>query len=95
MMRRRSFVPSLCLLAAATCAMTSLAADKRPDAGSPRGVHWPGWRGANRDGITSEAGLLDQWSGKGPPLVWKASNLGRGFSSISIAEGRIFTLGDR
>jgi outer membrane protein assembly factor BamB len=95
MMRRRSIVPSLCLLAAATCMMTSRAADKRPDAGSPRDVDWPCWRGANRDNITKESGLLDQWRGEGPPLAWTASNLGRGFSSVSIAGGRIFTMGDR
>jgi outer membrane protein assembly factor BamB len=37
--------------------------------------------------------LLDRWSGA-PPLVWKAANLGRGFSSISIDAGRVFTMGD-
>lgn len=91
-MTRRLLLPALCLLVAVS-SITSLAADKRPK--GPRGAYWPGWRGENRDGIADEAGLLDRWSGNRPTLVWKASNLGRGFSSVSIAEGRIFTMGDR
>jgi outer membrane protein assembly factor BamB len=56
---------------------------------------WPGWRGPNRDGISHETGLLQQWTDAGPPLVWKATGLGVGFSSISIVGDRIFTMGDR
>src|ERR1017187_8815162 len=32
---------------------------------------WPQWRGPNRDGISSETGLLEAWPKGGPPLVWK------------------------
>lgn len=56
---------------------------------------WPQWRGPNRDGIATESGLLAQWPGAGPPLAWKATGLGSGFSSLAISGGRIFTLGDR
>lgn len=56
---------------------------------------WPQWRGPNRDGIAKESGLLTQWPENGPPLAWKASGLGGGLSSLAIAGGRIFTLGDR
>jgi outer membrane protein assembly factor BamB len=92
-MTRRLLVPVFCLLAAAWC-LTSLAADKRP-AKSPQGPYWPQWRGAHRDGVADDTGLLTQWSAGGPELIWKASNLGRGFSSVAIAGGRIYTLGDR
>ena len=30
----------------------------------------------------------------GPPLAWKATGLGGGYSSVAIANGRIFTMGD-
>ncbi len=55
---------------------------------------WPQWRGVNRNGISAETGLLAEWPESGPPLVWRVDGLGAGYSSISVADGRIFTLGD-
>ncbi|HLY17399.1 MAG TPA: PQQ-binding-like beta-propeller repeat protein [Bryobacteraceae bacterium] len=54
---------------------------------------WPQWRGPNRDGISTETGLLDSWPKGGPPLVWKVPGLGEGYSSSAIAEGRLFIQG--
>jgi outer membrane protein assembly factor BamB len=54
---------------------------------------WPQWRGPNRDGISTETGLLDSWPEDGPPLLWKAGGLGNGFSSVAVAQGKIFTMG--
>ncbi len=56
---------------------------------------WPQWRGPNRDGISKETGLLKQWPAEGPPLVWKAKGAGRGYSTMAISGGRLFTLGLR
>jgi len=56
---------------------------------------WPTWRGPNRDGISRDRGLLSHWSKSGPPIHWKVTGLGRGYSSVSIADGRLFTLGQR
>jgi outer membrane protein assembly factor BamB len=56
---------------------------------------WPQWRGPNRDGISKESGLLKQWAPEGPPLVWKASGAGDGYSSFAVAGGRIYTMGLR
>ncbi|HKI03846.1 MAG TPA: PQQ-binding-like beta-propeller repeat protein [Thermoanaerobaculia bacterium] len=56
---------------------------------------WPHWRGPNRDAVAQESGLLTKWPESGPPLAWKASGLGGGFSSLSISGGRVYTLGDR
>lgn len=56
---------------------------------------WPQWRGPNRDGISEETGLLESWQNKPPKLLWTASGLGSGFASISIADGLIFTMGDK
>ena len=55
---------------------------------------WPGWRGPNRDGLSTETGLLKTWPANGPALAWKATGLGTGFSSVSVADGRVFTMGD-
>jgi outer membrane protein assembly factor BamB len=59
------------------------------------GGEWPQWRGANRDGISKETGLLKQWPAEGPPLVWKATGAGGGYSSFAISNGRLFTMGLR
>ncbi|HEX2267965.1 MAG TPA: PQQ-binding-like beta-propeller repeat protein [Pyrinomonadaceae bacterium] len=58
-------------------------------------ANWPQWRGPNRDGISKETGLLKQWPAEGPPLLWKATGAGGGYSSFSIANGRLFTMGLR
>ncbi len=58
-------------------------------------ANWPQWRGPNRDGISKETGLLKEWPAEGPSLVWKAAGAGRGYSSFSIANGRLFTMGLR
>ena len=55
---------------------------------------WEQWRGPKRDAKSTETGLLDHWSEDGPPLAWKVDGLGGGYSSVAIANGKIFTLGD-
>ena len=57
--------------------------------------HWPEWRGAKRDNISTEKNLLKKWPDKGPPLLWTAKGLGQGIASVAIAESRVFTLGYR
>ena len=51
---------------------------------------WPQWRGPNRTGISTETGWQTQWTAEGPKQVWTAS-LGVGWSSFSVADGRVFT----
>ena len=68
-------------------------------AASPHAVirdgEWPQFNGPNRDNISTETGLLADWSTNAPALEWTAPKLGKGFSSVSIQDGRIFTMGDR
>lgn len=54
---------------------------------------WPQWRGPNRDGISPETGLLKEWPAEGPALVWKVRGLGGGYSTPSVAAGRIYGAG--
>ena len=56
---------------------------------------WPQWRGPRRDGVSVERGLLKQWPAGGPPLAWQTKGAGEGYSSFSVANGRLFTLGAR
>ena len=55
---------------------------------------WPQWRGHNRDNISKETGLLKEWPQGGPPLAWKVGGLGKGYASVSVANGKIFTGGE-
>ena len=55
---------------------------------------WPRWRGPDHNGISKETGWLDKWPAKGPAELWKAS-VGTGFSSFSVANGRVFTMGNK
>jgi outer membrane protein assembly factor BamB len=54
---------------------------------------WPQWRGPNRNGLSTEKGWLDHWPAQGPPIAWKAS-VGMGFSSFTVANGRVYTMGN-
>jgi outer membrane protein assembly factor BamB len=65
------------------------------EASAQVGGNWPQWRGANRDGISKETGLLKQWPDDGPPLAWKTTGAGGGYSSVAISNGRLFTMGLR
>jgi hypothetical protein len=63
---------------------------------SNRGLDdWPQWRGVNRDGKSTERGLLKSWPQGGPPRAWQTSGAGEGYSSFSVAGGRLYTLGAR
>lgn len=54
---------------------------------------WPQWRGPDRTGVSHESGLLQSWPAGGPKLVWKARGLGEGYTTPSVAKGRIYGMG--
>jgi outer membrane protein assembly factor BamB len=56
---------------------------------------WPQWRGPNRDGRSAERGLMKAWPQNGPPLAWRATGMGEGYSSFATSNGRLYTLGAR
>ncbi|MEI6783148.1 MAG: PQQ-binding-like beta-propeller repeat protein [Verrucomicrobiota bacterium] len=60
--------------------------------GRSRAEDWPHWRGPSHNGVSQETGWLDKWPEGGPSICWKA-NVGLGFSSLVVAQGRAFTLG--
>ncbi|MSQ94712.1 MAG: hypothetical protein EXR98_09175 [Gemmataceae bacterium] len=56
------------------------------------GTHdWPQWRGPNRDGVSTETGILTEWPTGGPNVLWKQPT-GDGYASVVVAEGRAFTI---
>jgi outer membrane protein assembly factor BamB len=79
------------LAAALVCAAAQPAlAQPKSDSGD-----WPGWRGPDRTGVSKETGLLKEWPEGGPKLAWKIKGLGDGYSTPSIAGGKIFVLGTK
>lgn len=53
---------------------------------------WPNWMGKRHDGISHEAGWLTDWPEMGLKGIWERE-IGIGFSSVSIANGRLFSMG--
>jgi len=65
-------------------------------ASEPSGSHdWAQWRGPNRDGKSAETGLLKKWPEGGPKLLWTGKGLGRGYSSVSVANGTVYATGEK
>ena len=56
---------------------------------------WPQWQGSDRNAISKEKGLLQQWPKDGPTLAWKAKGLGGGDSAPSVVGGKLFGMGSR
>jgi len=75
--------PILTILLAASTFTCALAKD------------WPNWRGPNHDGISEEKGLNWNWGDDGPELLWQEEGCGGGYSSVAVADGKIFTIGNK
>ncbi len=67
-----------------------LSAGAKSAANAAKGLDWPHWRGPQYDGISRETGLLQKWPEGGPKILWQ-TDLPGGYSSVAIAQGRLFT----
>jgi outer membrane protein assembly factor BamB len=63
-------------------------------AAAAAGEGWPQFLGPRRDGICCEPGLNADWSARPPAVRWRVA-LGGGFSSLSFAGQRLFTMHQR
>jgi outer membrane protein assembly factor BamB len=55
---------------------------------------WPGYRGADHNGISTEKDWLGAWPSGQPATVWK-KNVGTGFATVAVAGGRAYTVGNK
>ncbi|MBA61195.1 MAG: polyvinylalcohol dehydrogenase [Planctomycetaceae bacterium] len=85
-----TIVSLLCTSVFAVDGKPSSAARKEASKGN-----WSGWRGPTRDGLSAETGLQTEWAEGGPKLAWKVKGLGSGFSSVAVADGKIYTMGKK
>jgi outer membrane protein assembly factor BamB len=76
----------------ARCQLLFLVALAAPAA---RADDWPQWQGPDRTAVSKETGLLKKWPVDGPKLLWKAEDLGGGYSTPAIAAGRVYGMGFR
>jgi hypothetical protein len=72
-------------------AVATLASAAKPGAG----FDWPTFRGATRDDVSKETGLLKNWPAGGPKKLWSYDKAGMGYSGFAIAGGQLYTLGSR
>jgi len=56
---------------------------------------WPQWRGPQRDGISKETGLLQQWPKEGPKLVWQVKDIGFGYSTPAVVGDHLYLLSNK
>ncbi|MBN2181961.1 MAG: PQQ-like beta-propeller repeat protein [Sedimentisphaerales bacterium] len=54
---------------------------------------WPRWRGPEYNGISKETGWNANFPEAGPKILWEKS-VGTGFSSITICDGKAYTMGN-
>ena len=52
-----------------------------------------GWRGTDQSGIYNETGLLKTWPIPGPALLWEATGIGTGYSSVTISDNAVYITG--
>jgi outer membrane protein assembly factor BamB len=80
MPRRTTLVSALCWAILLSCASAT---------------DWPQWQGPDRNSVSKETGLLKEWPKEGPPLAWKVTGIGSGYSGPSVAAGKIFGMSNR
>lgn len=52
---------------------------------------WGQFLGPNRNGVSTETGLINAWPAAGPKIVWRTP-LGVSMSGVAVAEGAAFTM---
>ena len=85
---------SLLLLGALLAPLAAFTAPA-PNAPKPGKYDWPQWQGQDRTAVSKEKDLLPEWPKDGPKLLWSVKTLGGGYSTPSIAAGRIFGMSAR
>lgn len=58
-------------------------------------AEWNQFGGPDRNSVSKETGLMRSWPEEGPELLWTIEGLGRGYSSVAIHGGTLFTMGDQ
>ena len=74
-----------------TAAVAFSAMSFQVDIANANSIGWPGFLGPNRDGVSTETGLLKKWPQSGPKELWKL-DVGDGFGGASIVGDDVYIL---
>jgi outer membrane protein assembly factor BamB len=66
---------------------------KAKTAGAIGSNDWPNWRGPNHDGISTETGWIAGKIKEGVKPLWE-TGIGTAFSSMTVSNGRLYTMGN-
>jgi len=69
-----------------------VAATPRGDGGRTASSDWPKWRGPLADGIARNNKWRKNWDEQPPTVAWK-TNVGIGFGSMAVVDGRLYVMG--
>jgi len=58
-------------------------------AAGPQGQDWPQWRGAQRDGVWRESGIITKFDGPEIKIKWRVP-VSNGYSGPTVANGRVY-----
>jgi outer membrane protein assembly factor BamB len=64
-------------------------------AGKSVGADWPQFNGPHRDNKSLEKNLAPRWPKEGPQLTWTSHGMGAGFSSVTVVQGVVYTMGNK
>ena len=56
---------------------------------------WPVFHGPDGSNKSPDTGLLREWPESGPELLWKVDGLGEGYATVSVADGLVYTSGNK
>lgn len=72
-------------------------AESTPAAPAPAAdpsASWIRFQGPDAYNVSADKGLLKSWPEAGPRLIWTAKGIGNGYSSVTLADGQIYTSGN-
>jgi outer membrane protein assembly factor BamB len=55
---------------------------------------WPQFRGPERDGKSSETGIIKSWEQQAPKLLWMVEGMGSGYAGVAVVGDMIYTTGN-
>ncbi|MBL8796777.1 MAG: PQQ-binding-like beta-propeller repeat protein [Planctomycetia bacterium] len=91
-LNRREFLARSALAAGSALLGNLAGSAAEPPADDP--ASWAQFLGPRRDNLSTETGLNLDWTGKKPPVLWKAP-IGSGFSSVAVVGDRVYTMAGR
>jgi outer membrane protein assembly factor BamB len=92
LLMRCSYLGVALLLGCSSPATTARAVDRedQPDIRKRKtGVDWPGFLGPNRNGVSTETGIITDWPKEGLKVLWEAQ-MGKGFAPPVVSKGRLY-----